>query len=165
MRHTIPSFLAQPDSVAAIRMVQHVDLTLVYRRSPGRSRLRHRVWQSDTAKAFSAGGIHQNLIPVRRPHSCQFNSSRPMQDELKTAHHTAFLKFHFCHRKMELKQILSTAKRQVYELSQLVQRADVSGGCTRGGRSSCCHGFPFKLWIDDSAGHCAGKESVAEFED
>lgn len=86
--------------------------------------------KANATVSFAGRIVQQNFVRRFCPDCGEFNGSRTVKDELVTAAATILLQFEFAHLKMILQQILFATQRDVNEMSQMVQRANL-GGCFR----------------------------------
>ena len=84
--------------------------------------------QTNATVSFAGGIVQQNFVGRLCPDCGEFDGSRTVKNELIAAAATILLQFEFAHRKVMFEQVLFAAEHHMNEVSQMVQRANFSGG-------------------------------------
>lgn len=96
--------------------------------------------QANAAVSFASGIVQQNFVGGFCPDCGEFNGSRTVKNKLIAAAATILLQFEFAHGKVVFQQVFFATQRYVNEMSQVVQRANLSR----------CFG---KMWSSDRLTH------------
>ena len=83
--------------------------------------------EADATVSFSGGIVQQNFVGGFCPDCGEFNGSWSVKNELIAATATILLQFEFAHGKVIFQQVFFATQHDVNEMSQMVQRANLSG--------------------------------------
>ena len=82
--------------------------------------------QANSTVPLASRIVQKNLVGGLCPDCSEFNGSRTVQNKLVTTAAAILQQLQFAHRKMIFQQVLFATQSDMHEMSQMVQRANLS---------------------------------------